>query len=260
MTDFARDRALEKARYSGYAKQALNSTDADVLGPDGALSIPLELRAPYLVYEGHIRRLIQPGQKLLDVCCGSGVHSLTGAYGGAHVTCSDIVEANLELARRRAGRVGLVLDTVIADAEVLPFPSVSLDIVTCAGSLSYVDHGIFFREVKRVLKPGGYFICVDSLSHNPIYRLNRYLQYLVAKRSKSTLLRMPRHGTVIRMGEVLGEVAASYHGIFSFASPIIKPILGAKKTARFLDGLDRMVPILGRHAFKFVAIARKTAA
>ena len=31
-------------------------------------------------------------------------------------------------------------------------------------------------EIYRIIKPGGFFICGDSLNNNPIYRINRYME------------------------------------------------------------------------------------
>ena len=45
-------------------------------------------------------------------------------------------------------------------------------------ALSYGDNDLVLKNVYQKLKPGGYFVCVDSLDNNIIYRINRYLHYL----------------------------------------------------------------------------------
>ena len=55
--------------------------------------------------------------------------------------------------------------------ENLPFKNESFDIVICSGSLSYGDHKIVRNEIFRVLKNNSFFICIDSLDHNLIYKL-----------------------------------------------------------------------------------------
>lgn len=124
-------------------------------------SVPVELRTPYLRYKAWVTQAAGPGLALLDVCCGDGWHSLAAAGTG----CRIIVSA---IARQRANRAGITIETVAANAEQLPFPDGHFDLITCAGSLSYVDLELFLAEVTRILRPGGAFIFVDSLNHNPL--------------------------------------------------------------------------------------------
>ena len=76
------------------------------------------------------------------------------------------------------------LQTVVADMEQLPFENESFNVVTCAGSLSYGDAEKVDSEIRRVIKPSGFFICVDSLNNNPVYRLNRFIHDLKKERTK----------------------------------------------------------------------------
>jgi SAM-dependent methyltransferase len=256
MLSFEQQKLIERDRYDQRARALLDHQDV-ALGPDGAASQPLTIRAPYLVYEDYIRRSVTPGAQSLDVCCGTGLYSLIAAGAGATATASDIAEHNLALARRRAERAGLPLHTVSADAEQLPFRDQSFDIVTCAGSLSYVEPTRFLAEVRRILRPGGWFVCIDSLNHNPVYRLNRYVQYLRGRRTKATLLRMPTLDTVRVLNQQFGAAETSFHGAGSFLAPVIKPLLGEDRTAGALDRFDRRWPELHRWAFKFVFRGRR---
>ena len=246
------DKRNECARYNRYAEEILAAGAAVSLGLDGALSVREELRAPYLCYEGIVRRLLKPGTALLDVCCGNGVHSLTAALGGARVTASDIAESNLAVVRLRAARAGVEIASALADAEQLPFANHSFDVITCAGGLSYVDLPTFLAEVVRVLKPGGAFICVDSFNHNPVYRLNRYFHYLRGNRSYSTLQRMPNRQTLALMRATFPDLEVRHFGTGSFLMPLIRPIAGAERAARFSDWLDERLPFMREWAFKIV--------
>ena len=157
------DKQIERDRYNERARQALGGVGGACFGEDGARALPIELRAPYTLYESLIASHVQPGAAVLDLCCGNGLYSLTAARCGASVTASDIAEENLELVRLRAARAGVGIVTVVADAERLPFPDLSFDLVTCAGSLSYVDLDLFLGEVTRVLRPRGGFIVYGQL-------------------------------------------------------------------------------------------------
>lgn len=256
MKQTEQDKATERTRYNLRAEAVINSDQIHQLGPDGSEGVPLVLRAPYLAYETHIRQHARPGVVFLDVCCGNGLHSLTAAREGATVIVTDIAHRNVELTRARAAWAGLELSGAAADAEQLPWPDASVDVVTCAGSLSYVDLDRFLGEVVRLLRPGGAFIMVDSLNHNPVYRLNRWWHYRRGQRSLSTLRRMPTLDTLHIIRRDFPDLQVSYHGIFSFLAPLLRP-LGPERAARWLDRADRQLPRLHRYAFKVVGVGHK---
>ena len=112
---------------------------------------------------------------MLEIGAGTGEFSTTLialASDGA-VTATDISEASLQLLQQRYSNVAN-LETKVADMEALPFEDESFDVVCSAGSLSYGDNLVVMNEIFRVLRGGGgRFICVDSLNHNPIYKVNR---------------------------------------------------------------------------------------
>jgi SAM-dependent methyltransferase len=246
------DKRIERDRYDRFALTVLASENLGGLEAEGAEGVPEAIRTPYLAYEELIRRLVAPGTRVLDVCGGNGRHSLVGARLGARVTVSDIAPGNLQLAAKRGERAGLRIAACAADAEMLPFRADSFDVVTCAGSLSYVDIQRFLSELRRVLRPGGAFVFVDSLNHNPVYRLNRFVHYLRGDRSKSTLLRMPTERTleVIRLS--FPDLQVQYFGTLAFLAPLLRP-LGTRRARHALDWADRTLRVLRRYAFKVVA-------
>lgn len=247
------DKHTERERYERRAASVLARHEIDALGPDGAEGVAPELRRPYFVYESYIRQFARAGMRVLDVCCGNGQHSFTAARLGATVIVSDIASRNVEVTQIRARRLGLDVDGVVADSESLPWPDASFDIVTCAGSLSYVQLERFLAEVKRVLRPKGAFVCVDSLNHNPLYRLNRWIHYRRGERSRSVNARIPTLATVERLfADFPDRAEASFYGIFSFLAPTFRFVCGAERAVRILDGLDDLCPFLKRYSFKFV--------
>jgi len=99
---------------------------------------------------------LRAGQKVLDVASGNGNAALAAARRYGEVTASDYVPALLEGARRRAEADGLSLTIREADAEALPFPTASFDIVTSVfGVMFTADHDRAAAEMVRVLKPAG---------------------------------------------------------------------------------------------------------
>lgn len=252
MDGFHQDKLAERDRYNARAQTRLSGSASSTLGPDGAESQPLGIRTPYTVFEQEILRLAKPEGRALDVCCGTGLYSLIAAKAGSSVVATDIAERNLDLARLRAERAGIRLETACADAEALPFPNNSFNLATCAGSLSYVDFRRFVAEIRRVLKPGGAFVCVDSLNHNPVYRINRYIQYRRGRRTKATLLRMPTMSTITHLMDEFDDGRASFHGVAVFALPMLRRLFGELRAARCVDRFDALLPRARSWAFKFV--------
>jgi len=97
-----------------------------------------------------------PGQQVLDVAAGTGNASLPAAATGAAVTASDLTPGLLDAGRRRAEAEGLDLEWVEADAERLPFPSESYDVVMSSiGVMFAPHHQQAADEMVRVCRPGG---------------------------------------------------------------------------------------------------------
>jgi demethylmenaquinone methyltransferase / 2-methoxy-6-polyprenyl-1,4-benzoquinol methylase len=96
-----------------------------------------------------------PGEHALDVACGTGLilDRLAKALGASAVVGVDANRAML-LASTHAGRAHPVLQ---ANAEALPLADEAFDLVTAGYLLKYVRLDGFFREVARVLRPGGRF-------------------------------------------------------------------------------------------------------
>jgi demethylmenaquinone methyltransferase/2-methoxy-6-polyprenyl-1,4-benzoquinol methylase len=111
----------------------------------------------------------RPGQLLLDVAGGTGdiaerFLNATGAGTGAVAAVCDINRAMVEAGRDRALDRGRVADIlwICGDAEALPVASSSVDAVTIAFGLRNVTRiEAALTEMRRVLKPGGRFICLE---------------------------------------------------------------------------------------------------
>jgi demethylmenaquinone methyltransferase / 2-methoxy-6-polyprenyl-1,4-benzoquinol methylase len=115
----------------------------------------------------------RPGQRLIDVGGGTGDVALralprllpdpeASAKGGA-VVC-DVNQRMLEIGRAKALDRGILngIDWVAADAERLPFPACSFDFYTIAfGLRSVTKYEAALAEARRVLKPGGRFMCLE---------------------------------------------------------------------------------------------------
>lgn len=97
-----------------------------------------------------------PGQRVLDVACGSGNAALAAARRYCEVTGVDFVPKWVGLARERAAFERLQADFRIADARDLPFPDASFDAVVSAVGIMFVpDQEKAASELLRVCRPGG---------------------------------------------------------------------------------------------------------
>ena len=99
---------------------------------------------------------IVPGSRVLDVATGTGHVALAAARRSALATGIDYVPGLVEIARLRAAAEELTIDFVVADAESLPYPDGSFDVVLSAiGVMFAADHARAARELVRVCRPAG---------------------------------------------------------------------------------------------------------
>ena len=107
----------------------------------------------------------QPGDRVLDIAGGTGDLSLAfapkvGPTG--QVVHTDINEAMLSEGRTRLLDAGVILPTLVCDAEKLPFPDGHFDIVTVAFGLRNMTHkDAALKEMQRVLRPGGKLLVLE---------------------------------------------------------------------------------------------------
>jgi SAM-dependent methyltransferase len=96
------------------------------------------------------------GQRVLDVACGTGVVAVTAAARGAKVSGLDLTPVLLERARKNAGIAGVDIEFSEGDAEALPYPDASFDVVLSQfGHICAPRPALAVREMLRVLKNGG---------------------------------------------------------------------------------------------------------
>ena len=136
---------------------------------------------------------IQPGQRVLDVACGTGVfarHVARRVGTGGTVTGLDPSPGMLAVAQRHAPAV----DWRRGTAESLPFDARSFDaVVSQFGLMFFADRTQAVREMMRVLVPGGRVAVAvwDSLERNPAYAAEIDLLTRVAGPAPAGALRAP---------------------------------------------------------------------
>jgi len=96
------------------------------------------------------------GRKVLEIGVGMGADYLEWLKAGAQATGVDLSEASLQKARRRCELAGYRPDLRVADAEHLPFPDETFDVVYSYGVMHHSpDTARCLHEAWRILKPGG---------------------------------------------------------------------------------------------------------
>lgn len=99
---------------------------------------------------------LRAGQRVLDVAAGNGNATLAAARRWCDVVSTDYVGALLERGRARASAEGMAIQFEEADAENLPYPDASFDIVLSTFGVMFTpDQERAAGELARVCKPGG---------------------------------------------------------------------------------------------------------
>jgi SAM-dependent methyltransferase len=120
---------------------------------------------------------IRARERVLDIAAGAGNASLPAAARGADVTASDITPELLEEAARRAADRGLELRVEVADAQALPFPDASYDVVmSCVGAIFAPRQADVAAELARVLRPGGRLAMLNWRPIGPWARVGEALR------------------------------------------------------------------------------------
>ena len=151
----------------------------------------------------------QPQWQALDIATGAGHTAAAFAPHVARVVASDLTEEMLGESAKLAKSKGFAnMETARADAEALPFPDSSFDLVTCRiAAHHFPDVPTFVSEVWRVLRAGGTFALVDNIS--PDAEFDSRLSECRVARCGARLQRLredprpqprplPRHGRVDR--------------------------------------------------------------
>lgn len=172
----AQDSAHEANTHFGFEQVALGEKQARVDDVFRSVAKRYDLMNDLMsgglhrAWKSHLIAMLRPPQnrpfRHLDVAGGTGdiaFRALEAGGPGNQVTVLDINEAMLRVGAERAGnRFAGRIDFVTANAESLPLPSESFDAYTIAFGIRNVPriaHAL--AEARRVLKPGGRFLCLE---------------------------------------------------------------------------------------------------
>lgn len=145
--------------------------------------------------------------RVLEVGVGTGLN-LASYPAGVDLTGVDLSRRMLNRARRRADRMGLPVDLVVADIEALPYPDASFDTVAAACVFcSVADPVRGLREVARVVRPDGQVLLYEHVRpRNPMLGALTDLVSPLTRRLLGPELNRPTEDNVRLAGLELGEV------------------------------------------------------
>tara|TARA_B100000963_G_scaffold143536_2_gene125057 strand:+ start:2984 stop:3751 length:768 start_codon:yes stop_codon:yes gene_type:complete len=247
-----RDKAIERERYEKSSKSILlNKVNLEKLSEYDAL--PRYLLEPYFFYKKLLEETIKKDHRVLEI--GSGRGDLTGILLStkADITATDISPISLSILNERYSAYDN-LKTSVQDMENLSYEK-EFDIFCSAGSLSYGSINNILDQAKKVLKPEGIIICVDSLNNNPIYKVKRYIDFLRNKRSLSTIFNMPTLKSLLEFNKDFKILDIKFFGSISWVCRLAEPFISEARLAKFSTIIDKLILVKGS-AYKFVIIAQ----
>jgi demethylmenaquinone methyltransferase/2-methoxy-6-polyprenyl-1,4-benzoquinol methylase len=108
---------------------------------------------------------VRPGERVIDLACGTGDLAFEAARRGARVTGLDITSRMIEIARAKIGTAQAAIARpifLVGDMTALPFADRTADVVTTGYGLRNVpDLPAAVDEIARVLRPGGRLLSLD---------------------------------------------------------------------------------------------------
>lgn len=183
---------------------------------------------------------VSPGERALDLACGTADIAMLLAARGARVTGLDLAPPMLAVARGKVG--GAAVRFTAGDMTRLPFATGCADVVTAGYGLRNVPAlDVALGEVVRVLRPGGRFLALDFNRPNGRMLREAYLAYLSVVGS---MLGVVLHGD----GATYRYIAASLRRY-----PGAAAVCGAMTCAGFREA--KWLPVLG--GLMAIHVARK---
>jgi len=241
---------FEIRKYNEFASKELEKGEALLAIQQPLEGIPQIHTPPFLKYIQQLNLLIKPHQKILELGAGTGKITSSLISLGADITAIDISAESLEVLRVRSnGKI----KTTLADIEQLTFDDCTFDIVISSGSLSYGAPSKVDKEIFRILKPKGSIIILDSLNHNPIYRLNRLVNVIRGDRTKISIKTIPNLRRVEGLAGLFESSQVFYFGHYLWIYPFLRVFLPSEFTDRIMRRLSQ-VSGPRKMSFKFVLI------
>ena len=112
----------------------------------------------------------RPGERIVDVACGTGNAALLAARAGASALGADKAPRLIDVARRRAEEEGADATFAVADAVSLPVEDGAFDGAVSVFGVIFADAEAAARELLRVVRPGGRIVVTTWTTDGPTAR------------------------------------------------------------------------------------------
>ena len=139
-----------------------------------ALTYEHPARYKRFFYQSRSRAVLEalqawPGERILEIGCGSGLYTRELARAQARVTATDYAPSPLAQAKRNVGRLAPRVEFRIEDAQRLSFTDESFDKVLMSEVVEHVpEPGRAIAEAARVLRPGGLLVASTPSRFSPL--------------------------------------------------------------------------------------------
>jgi SAM-dependent methyltransferase len=200
-----------------------------------------------LLYEGI------DGTVALDYCCGNGeVGVEMAAKGAGKVWGIDISQVAVENATALAAAhgVGSRCEFKVMDAEHTEFGDSTFDVIHEYGALHHLDLDAAFKELSRILKPGGKLVCTEALRHNPvIHWYRKRTPHLRTQWEAEHILGVPE---IERGRRYFGSMQLRFFHLAALAAVPFRKTSAFKPLLSVLEAVDSVllrIPLVRRNAW-----------
>ncbi len=162
---------LPLAKRLGYPEPVIKAMPSEAIRPFAGVGNPFSIQN------------IEPTESVLDIGCGAGFDLLTAWLNGSKkvdLIGLDITEAMIDKARQNIEHVGAKNIRIIKGyAESIPLPEHSIDVVISNGVINLCPDKLkVYKEIYRILKPGGRIQIADVILSNPVPNESRDMVHL----------------------------------------------------------------------------------
>jgi ubiquinone/menaquinone biosynthesis C-methylase UbiE len=176
-----------------YWEQQPCGTDPDVIGhiKKGSLAWSEKIEEHRYNVEAFIHAVAQftryHGKKILEIGVGAGTDHLQWVRAGAECYGVDLTDAAIKTTKARLAIYGFKSNLQCLNAEILPFPDESFDLVYSWGVIHHSEHPErIIREIRRVLRPGGDFTGMMYNRHS-LVALRLWVKHSIKERNCHSL-------------------------------------------------------------------------
>lgn len=243
-------RSVEKSRYDLKAKTFDSRQILSLSNSIYRSSSTTDFESPFIFAKSLMLPLLTSSSIGLDLGCGTGLHSIEFSRYFKKLFAVDISTFSLELLSSLDYPNIYPLN---ASIDNIPLPDSSVDIVLSFGSISYADPSLIFDEVKRIVRPNGYFLIVDTLSGNPFYSLNRFLHIIRGTRSFLQTFRLLSLSDIQQLTAHSKVHSLQFFGKYLWLSRILPAfIVRTRQYTSVISFLERYTP--NCFAFKYLIL------